>query len=324
MKKIIIVTRWQGQLGNKLFHLAHLISFAKTYNYRIIYIPFKDYLPYFKNLHHKKNLVYPTSPKTTFFEPILNTFIHFFYYRLFYNFFNKKLPLLNIKNKLISNFYFPLKKDDIGIQYTYHDILKQNSLITFVNGYNFRFNEGLIQHRTEILTYFEPLEEHKKNVHIFLQNIKKEVDIIIGVHLRISDMKSNANEPIFDYPITLYFATMRQLIQTLPPNAKIGFVICSNKPINIQIFTKHFNNIYISINHILEDLYLLSQCNYIISNPETTYSRWASYAGGVPLFTIIAKFKYTTNLQHPSGWQVISACPTEAYWLNPNNTLTIK
>ncbi|MFN5837557.1 MAG: hypothetical protein ACK47J_12755, partial [Pseudanabaena sp.] len=51
-------------------------------------------------------------------------------------------------------------------------------------------------------------------------------------------------------------------------------------------FTKY--NIRFGINGIIEDLYSMAKCDYLIG-PPSTYSMWASFYGMVPLLHIYDK-----------------------------------
>jgi hypothetical protein len=66
-------------------------------------------------------------------------------------------------------------------------------------------------------------------------------------------------------------------------NKKVGFVICSNEPINYDLF--HEMTIFRSNNHVLEDLYTLAACDYLIGVP-STYLYWASFYGEKPVYVM--------------------------------------
>ena len=71
---------------------------------------------------------------------------------------------------------------------------------------------------------------------------------------------------------------------TLFSDKKIVFLICSDqvwKESDFQGF-----NVQLAKGQIIEDLYSLSKCDYILGAP-STYSAWASFYGNVPLYHIV-------------------------------------
>ena len=62
------------------------------------------------------------------------------------------------------------------------------------------------------------------------------------------------------------------------------YLLCSDEPINIG----NFQGLPIKTgnNHLIEDLYSLAACDYIMG-PPSTYSMWASFYGQTPRVEII-------------------------------------
>lgn len=80
----------------------------------------------------------------------------------------------------------------------------------------------------------------------------------------------------------VYSGYMKKL-ESLFPNCKVKFLICSNEKIN-EISFSNFN-ISLGLNHELLDLYSLAQCDFLIG-PPSTFTNWASIYGNVPLYKI--------------------------------------
>jgi hypothetical protein len=65
---------------------------------------------------------------------------------------------------------------------------------------------------------------------------------------------------------------------------KIAYVICTNEK-NISFVAGGNFTIFNEERHFVEDLYLLSKCDYIMG-PPSTFSGWASFYGNVPLYML--------------------------------------
>jgi len=148
--------------------------------------------------------------------------------------------------------------------------------------------------------------------------IRKNIDLVIGVHVRHGDYKSFYNGCFF-YTLDEYHLLMLK-IKSLYKDKKIAFFISSNESFDINIFTdcNCFRFEKEPSGDIL-DLYTLSLCDRIIG-PWSTYSRWASFIGEVPLcfiknkdqdildesFSIVSDFYHFQNGESTeSFWQEI-------------------
>ena len=109
---------------------------------------------------------------------------------------------------------------------------------------------------------------------------------------------------------------MQQILK-LYPNNKVAFFISSNAQVDIDLFKGcscyKYNN---EPSGDILDLHTLSLCDMIIG-PWSTYSRWASFIGEVPLCFIKDKeqilkkedFSIVTDFYHFANGE-----STEAYW----------
>ncbi|MDH4129338.1 MAG: hypothetical protein OEV44_11315, partial [Spirochaetota bacterium] len=66
----------------------------------------------------------------------------------------------------------------------------------------------------------------------------------------------------------------------------VSFLFCSNEKIDKNLFKEI--NVNFGTGHLLEDLYSLAECDYIIG-PPSTFSSWASFYGNVPLLQLLTK-----------------------------------
>lgn len=166
--------------------------------------------------------------------------------------------------------------------------------VEFIEGkMGFFTSVNRLEHKEEIKKIFEPNIVTREIIDEFINKKKSLYDIIIGVHIRRADYITWQGGKFF-YSDKQYSQFMNQ-IEYLFPNAKVGFLICSNESINLDNFKKN-NTFKIANSSGVKDLYGLSLCNYLIG-PPSSYSTWASYYGGAPLYFIVdANKKIELNL----------------------------
>jgi hypothetical protein len=142
----------------------------------------------------------------------------------------------------------------------------------------------LNQVKKELQYIFRPRQEIVNKAEAMIANIRKEADIIIGVHIRHGDYKTFKNGRYY-YTLEEYHSFMIK-IQQLFKSQKVAFFISSNENFTTDIFVDC--NCYRfgkeKSGDIL-DLFTLSICDRIVG-PWSTYSRWASFIGEVPLCCI--------------------------------------
>ena len=176
------------------------------------------------------------------------------------------------------NLYFHLNSKNID-----KEIFKIDKNIIFLSSRKaVKPNEYLKPYFSDIHKLFCPKKQYLQKVeNIF--NIKRErFNIIIGVHIRRGDYEKFRNG-IYFYTDTEYIHYMKQLINEMN-TVKAGFLLCSDSSIEINKFSS-MPVFSIPKSEIIEDLYALSLCDYIIG-PPSTYSMWASFYGQKPLYFI--------------------------------------
>ena len=133
----------------------------------------------------------------------------------------------------------------------------------------------------ELKRIFRPKTEIVEKGKRIIKQLKEETDIVIGVHIRRGDY-ATWNEGRFFYELEDYYQFMLR-IQELYKDKRVGFIISSNEDFSLEIFKQckccRFGK---EPSGAILDLYTLSICDYIIG-PFSSYSRWASFIGEVPL-----------------------------------------
>ena len=128
---------------------------------------------------------------------------------------------------------------------------------------------------------FRPKDGIMQKAEDMVSNLKKECDLVVGVHIRRGDY-ATWHQGRFFYDLDDYHQFMKR-IQKVFKGKQIVFFICSNEDFSLDIFTdckcRRFGK---EPSGAILDLYTLSLCDYI-TGPFSSYSRWASFIGEKPL-----------------------------------------
>lgn len=135
------------------------------------------------------------------------------------------------------------------------------------------------QVKDEALKLFRPDGIVCEKVHQAFLTARKQYCVIIGIHMRRGDY-CNWREGKYFYSIDEYNGIMTR-IEALFPGQKIGFYIATNESLHSDLRPNEFHG----IGGAAEDLYALSNCDYI-AGPPSTFSKWASLMGHKPLHII--------------------------------------
>ena len=129
--------------------------------------------------------------------------------------------------------------------------------------------------KKELQQIFRPRAE------TMITRIRQSADLVVGVHIRHGDYKT-----FYDgrYYYTLEeFHQMMLRIQSVYQHQRVAFFISSNETFDVSIFEGcHCHRFGKEPSGDILDLYTLSLCDRILG-PWSTYSRWASFIGEVPL-----------------------------------------
>lgn len=251
---MIIFKNKTGQLGNNLFEFATFLAISKEHNHWLINLSFSQNSKYFEGTKRSFNLKNKILVST--FKLHRLVLIYFVY--LFQVF---KAKLIKANHEM-----YDLNKED----WNHKLIIKDGGwFVDFKNFY---------KHQDYIREFFKPVPKHWNNVLNFIENAKSENEILVGIHIRRGDYKY-FQDGKFYFSDSEYFNKISQ-IQELFKDKKLKFILASNE--NLDLINYPFDNILLAPNHFIEDMYVLSQCDYIFG-PPSTYSMWASFYGKKPL-----------------------------------------
>ena len=234
-----------GQLGNKLWSYSSMIAHSYDKGELSIVIDFEPY--------------------TEFFEQL--------------DVFGKVYFIKNrISKKILKRIIRFLKKFKFLKEF---DITKNTNGISLPEAWDYR-NEDLIRkYHTQLHTIFQPkliIQNRYKNY----LNDERQNSILIGVHFRRGDYLNFCGGAYY-FSIDFFEQIIYQLNSELVKlNKKVVFLLCSNEDTNIEIADIKIIRMPNGAN-MIDDLYGLSECDYILG-PPSTFSMWASFYGRVPLF----------------------------------------
>jgi len=164
----------------------------------------------------------------------------------------------------------------------------------FVKGWHTRRNTCFIaETKTEIQRLYHPRKEITDKAESLISKLKRQSDIVIGVHIRRGDY-ATWNDGKFYYSLEEYHAFMIRL-QEYYRDKRIAFFISSNEDFSLDVFKGcQCYRFYQESSGAILDLYTLSICDRIIG-PFSSYSRWASFIGEVPLCFLESKEQLFTE-----------------------------
>jgi hypothetical protein len=272
---MLILAAKSGQLANRLFLFGHLIAAAIEHDLSFANLAFPEYAPLFESTHHDLLCRYPASADRRVPSPMLRQIAYVAARGL-----TLLLTRTNLKTSLLSAIALP---DDQRCDLNSPEFLQlaSRAQVLLLKGWLFRNNSNFLKHAPQIRQYFTPIEPHRSNVAHLITQARQSCDILIGVHIRQGDYAEFMGGKHF-HTTGQYVHVMRN-IAFLFPDQRVTFLVCSNVPQHAADFSTC--NVVFANQHLLEDLYSLAQCDYIIG-AVSTYSLWASFYGKVPLYHI--------------------------------------
>ncbi len=246
----MIFVRDKSQMCNNLLQFAHVYAWAREHNRKVMSMRFSYKYPYFM-IRHTSLTNFPLYVIAKAFAAI------------------KLLPTASFKH------------DDCDEKDLERMMLQHKHIV--VSGWYVRFYELFLKYRDEICDLFTIDSEYTIPVD---EKMSQWDGIKLGVHIRRGDYKE-WKEGVYFYSDEVYVKYI-SAFATLFPDQTIDVFLASNDP-NISgfVFQKMVDNPHVRIHQFsgnaVEDLYMLSVCDYLIG-PPSTYSLVASMYKDVPLY----------------------------------------
>lgn len=168
--------------------------------------------------------------------------------------------------------------------------------------------------KKELQHIYRPKAEITDKADKLIRRIKERADMVVGVHIRRGDYATWNNGRFF-YSLEEYHQFMLR-VKECHPDLHVAFFISSNEDFPLSVFQDcDCHRFTDEPSAAILDLYTLSICDRIIG-PFSTFSRWASFIGEVPLcfiedseqnfnddnFSKIADFFHFDNGKEIADW----------------------
>ncbi|TIO10861.1 alpha-1,2-fucosyltransferase [Mesorhizobium sp.] len=274
-----------GRLANRLIIFANFIALAEEQGDRVINYTFHSYADLFEATRANVHCAYPVPQRKSWLDRIPGVGAIIRTTRIFYHitrhtsvligrfpvFGRKIVTLRQTKGQFITYLDGPDVQEKI-----------RPAKIVFVYDWRFRAPNLVQKHSDKIRAYFQPLGTLEKASREAVEPLRRNADIVIGVHVRHGDYRGWRGGKYF-YPVECYAAWMRDLARQFP-GRRVSFLVCSDERRNAGEFPGL--TIGFGTKSPVSDLFALSRCDYIIGT-KSTFPQWASFYGGKPLLQIL-------------------------------------
>jgi Glycosyl transferase family 11 len=269
---MIIILDESGRLGNKLNLFAHFIAFSLKHD---IPIAFPGFTPYKHLFESTRNNSFCRIPCPSSHVDIKTAWTM------------KLLLYLDLLQKYTrmapctTNIFACSKREYFDLSLFKSTQLFGSHSFTFAHGYFFRYFDGVQKYGAKIRQILAPIQEYRELAEGCLASAHKNADIIIGIHIRHGDYASWQQGQHF-FTITQYWKIMQSLQDLFEPQ-RVSYIVSSD--------AEWTSNDFPGLNVIFADrepivaLHSLSLCDYLVG-PKSSFNRWASFYGNVPLYTI--------------------------------------
>jgi hypothetical protein len=281
---MFIIAEKANQLANRLFLFAHLLACAREHRVKLVNTGFEEYAEHFQTTRRDLFCRYPPRPSLLPTNRAARERLGVITRRMATLLATGKMRrFAGARVEVLCSGYDTTLVDsggEVNLQSDSFLRMLQRAQVIFFLGPLFRDFTNFRRHADAIRDYFKPLDAYEQNVAALILRARADNELLVGVHIRQGDYARFVGGKYL-YTIEEYCALMRRTQALFAQPAR--FLVCSNSSLR----TDEFPNLRITLGtgHLIEDLYALARCDYLIG-PPSTYSLWASFYGQVPLYTI--------------------------------------
>jgi hypothetical protein len=274
------ITMRCGRLANRLVIFSNLAAYAEEYGSRLDNFTFHTYAEHFENLRKNFYCRYPL-PKRASVCDVISPIGWFFkktripYHILRYSSrWNEKYSPLGSRVATVTDkrSTVQLEGDEIMGQF------RAGRVLLFY-GYSYRAPRLVQRHADKIRKFFRPIASIEEASRKSVADLRKQADVVVGVHIRHGDYKIWM-DGIYYYSVETYAAWMRQMVAALP-GKRVAFMVASDGARSVEEFPGL--TVGFAPGSPVADIFALAECDYIFG-PPSTFSQWASFYGGKPIF----------------------------------------
>lgn len=280
-QKLFTISMRCGRLANRLIIFANFVALAEEQGHRLINFTFHSYSELFEGTRENVYCRYPRPPRRSWLDIVPGIAAFLRKTRIPYHLtrytarLNERHPVFG--DKVVTLHEFP------GANYTLlegpgYQAKIRPAKIVFVYGWWLRTPALMKKHGEKIRAYFRPVEKFVTAANAAVDSLRRQTDILIGVHVRHGDYSYWKGGQYF-FPPERYAAWMRDLVAQFP-GRKVAFLVCSDEPRRVDEFPGL--TVGLGTDSPVSDVFALSQCDYILG-PKSTFTQWASFYGDKPL-----------------------------------------
>lgn len=273
---MIVLTHRFGRLGNRLLITAHLMAYALEQNHTLIDWGLAEYTPYFVGTAPDPYVFrFPAHRDIWNRIPVNQPWIRNTIYtgvrgiRKLVNLYPALKPQVQVLPEPGKHWGNPLLIDDLQVQKA-----------LFIRAWYVRAPRCFMQYQDTIRECFTPLPIYQKRIEELLKPLRDQYDVIVGLHIRAGDYRLYGGF----HGLAMWRIVMEKMVNLLSPK-RAGFLLCSDEDFRgeARIFADF--SVHFGTGHVVEDLYALARCDYLIA-PPSTYSNWAAFFGQVPIYQV--------------------------------------
>lgn len=270
---MIVITRNYGQLGNRLLLQAHLLAAAREYGVPLVNPAFAEYAHLFRSTQHDLWCRFPRSSVSGSRPP--GPLQRRVTYSAVY------LGARLLSHLRLTRFPFSVirlgrgQACDLASDAFAERVRKGRPVL--VSGWLFRSESLLNKHAEAVREHFQLVGEHRRSVDATIRTIRRQADVVVGVHIRHGDYATWKGGRYF-FSIEQYADVMRSIEAQLS-GRKVAFLVCGNARLRHSDFGNL--NVHFGPGHQVQDMYAFAETDLLVG-PPSTFTAWASFYGRVP------------------------------------------
>ena len=281
---MFIVPEGSNQLANRLFLFAHLIACAREHGVRLVNAGFEEYADFFETTSldlwcgypPRNSIRAPNPARRERLRKRLKDLVESIESGRLRRFAGGRLRVA--RSGYVTTLTDPAGWVDLSSDWFVSSLRRFQAI--FFLGPLFRDFASFVRHADAIRDYFRPVPHHRIRVEELIRRARPDRGPLLGVHVRQGDY-ADFEQGKYLFALDRYRALMSRTLPLFPDGTR--FLVCSNSSLGSDMFPGL--DVSVGTGHPLEDLYALACCDYLMG-PPSTFSRWASFYGKVPHYTV--------------------------------------
>jgi hypothetical protein len=276
--KLLIIAGRVGRLANRLVLFANFVAFAEEHGYRLNNCTFHSYADLFETTRRDIYCRYPIAARRSVLDIVPGVAAAIRKTRVLAHAV-RMACVLSERSPALRRYAVTLRESDgVDLESPPVQARLSGASRVFFMGWAFRAPAYVERHAAKIRAYFRPVERHDRASRETVERLRRNGDIVVGVHIRHGDYRGWRGGKYF-LDIERYAAWMRELADQFP-GRRVAFLVCSDEPRSVGEFPGL--SVGFGAGVPVQDLCALGRCNYVLG-PVSSFSQWASFYGDKPL-----------------------------------------